>query len=589
MNKTKQLFASLILTFLSLGTAQAYDYDTNLPKGVTWLSRAVYDLHMQILWICVAVGVAVFGVMFYSIFHHRKSKGHKPAQFYHNTKVEVIWVTIPAIIIVVMGWLATGLMREMYHVEDSDMTVIVTGHQFYWEYKILGKDGDAAKDIHFDSELDVASKNARDDEDIDPLTVPNYLLNVNEPLVIPIHKKIRFVLTAADVIHSWWVPDLGWKKDANPGFTNEAWANIENESWMTGDIETCESVPKERWSEADKEMCATLKAWRNTDKKSWSSNKNSVCHEVWDSIKVAAVYRGQCTELCGAGHGFMPVVVIAMKQADYDKWSETKLNPEKFCKSGNAEVADMTHEELIYKGSLVYSAKCESCHGRDGGGGVGPSLMTSTIVKGDINDLANIVLNGKGPIMPAFAKQPRLAAHELAEVITYVRDRFGNKKDDEIQPSAIKEMLVGEHKNTLTVAPSSEATQKSVDSNAEEKANIKENVDVSAKLTLDELVAKGEGVYASNCLGCHQAHGEGMPPMFPALAGSSVVNGDIDAQINLMLNGKNSMPAFGKTLNALDFAAVLAYTRNNLGNSMGDFKQPSEIQSLIIALPAGAE
>ena len=191
--------------------------------------------------------------------------------------------------------------------------------------------------------------------------------------------------------------------------------------------------------------------------------------------------------------------------------------------------------------------------------------------------------------MPAFAKQPRLAAHELAEVITYVRDRFGNKKDDEIQPSAIKEMLVGEHKNTLTVAPSSEATQKSVDSNAEEKANIKENVDVSAKLTLDELVAKGEGVYASNCLGCHQAHGEGMPPMFPALAGSSVVNGDIDAQINLMLNGKNSMPAFGKTLNALDFAAVLAYTRNNLGNSMGDFKQPSEIQSLIIALPAGAE
>jgi cytochrome c oxidase subunit 2 len=574
VNKTKQLFASLVLTFLSLGTAQASNYATNLTSGTTWLSRTVYELHMHILWICVFIGVAVFGVMFYSIFHHRKSKGHKPAQFYHNTKVEVIWGTIPAIIIIVMGWLSTGVMREMYNVgKDYDMTVLVTGHQFYWEYKILDKNGDAAKDIRFDSELDVASKNARDDDEIDPLTVPNYLLNVNEPLVIPIKKKIRFVLTAADVIHSWWVPELGWKKDANPGFTNEAWARVDNEPWMTGDTDICDSIPKEQWTETDKQVCVAVKAWNNLDKKPWSSGKNSVKKEFWDSVKVAGVYRGQCTELCGAGHGFMPVVVVALKQADYDKWKESRLNPG--TSPNNSTMADREHEELVYKGNLVYTAKCESCHARDGGGAVGPSLKASSKVTDDINELATIILNGKG-MMPAFSKA--LEADEIAEVVTYIRDRFGNKKDDEIQPSAVQKILGGQ--GSVSVSSGNDA---------EGKANTQKDIDVNAKLTLDELVSKGETVYANNCAGCHQINGEGMPPMFPTLSGSVLVNGDIDAQINLMLNGKNSMPSFGKTLNAVDFAAVLAYTRNKLGNSKGDFKQPSEIQALIAALPADAE
>jgi cytochrome c oxidase subunit II len=584
VNKTKQLFASLVLTSLSLGTAQASDYALNMMQGTTWLSRAVYDLHMQILWICVAIGIAVFGVMFYSIFHHRKSKGHKPAQFYHNTMVEVIWITIPTVIIVVMGWLATGLMREMYSVEESDMTVIVTGHQFYWEYKILDKNGDAKKDIHFDSELDVASKNARDDDEIDPLTVPNYLLNVNEPLVIPVNKKIRFVLTAADVIHSWWVPDLGWKKDANPGFTNEAWARVDNEPWMTGDTGVCTSVPKDQWSETDKQICAEVKAWANIDKRPWHTGKNSVPQQFWESVKVAGVYRGQCTELCGSGHGFMPVVVIAMKQADYDKWVEAKLHPDnknkdKACDepaSEDCKIPDMPHEDLVYKGKLVYTAKCEACHGGDGEGAVGPSLRASEKVKDDINTLAQIVLNGKAP-MPAFSKQ--LEAEELASVITYIRDRFGNKKDDEMQPSTIQKML----------GASAGSTAATEEKHAEQKPNTQSNVDTSAKLTLEELVSKGETVYGNNCAGCHQATGEGMPPMFPALSGSVVATGAIDAQVNLMLNGKNSMPAFGKTLNAVDFAAVLAYTRNKLGNSAGDFKQPSDIQALIAALPADAE
>lgn len=578
MNKTKQLFASLSLTLLSLGTAQASNYTLNLMEGTTWISRAVYDLHMQILWICVAIGVAVFGVMFYSIFYHRKSRGHKPAQFYHNTKVEVIWGAIPAVIIIIMGWMATSLTRQMYNVEESNMTVLVTGHQFYWEYKILDKSGDASKEIHFDSELDVASKNARDDDEIDPLTVPNYLLNVNEPLVIPIKTKVRFVLTSADVIHSWWVPELGWKKDANPGFTNEAWASVENQPWMNGDTDICGSVPKERWTENDKQVCATVKTWATLDKRPWSSGKKSVKKEFWDSVKVAGVYRGQCTELCGAGHGFMPVVVVALKQADYDRWVNAKLDDSvKPCDPASTacDIPPKEHDELVYKGNLVYTAKCDSCHGRDGGGGVGPSLKTSAKVTGDINVLAETILNGKG-MMPAFSKQ--LDAEEIAQVTTYIRDRFGNKKDDEIQPSAIQKMLSGEQSS----APAAK-------NEAEAKTDTQENVDVSAKLSLDELLTKGEKVYGDNCLGCHQANGEGMPPIFPALTASPVVTGDINAQADLMLNGKNSMPAFGKTLNAVDFAAVLAYTRNKLGNSVGDFKQPSDIQSLIAALPTDAK
>lgn len=571
MNKIKPLFASLILTLLGLGSAQASNYATNLTPGATWLSRTVYDLHMQILWICVAIGVVVFGVMFYSLFHHRKSRGHKPAQFYHNTRVEIIWGTIPTIIIVVMGWLATGVMREMYNVENSDMTVIVTGHQFYWEYEYLDANSDRAKNIHFDSELDVASKNARDDEEIDPLTVPNYLLNVNEPLVIPVKKKIRFVLTAADVIHSWWVPYFGWKKDANPGFTNEAWASVDNESWITGDTDVCESVPKEKWAETDQQLCTTLNTWKNLDKRPWSSGKKSVPQSFWNSVKVAGVYRGQCTELCGAGHGFMPVVVVALKQADYDKWREAKLcAQDKQCNGANqASVGVKAHEELAYQGSLVYRAKCESCHGSTGDGAVGPSLKTSNKVTGDINDLATIVLSGKG-VMPAFAKQ--LDAEELASVVTYIRDRFGNVKNDEIQPEAIQKMLGDSQTSAVS-----------------DKGDNHADIDVNKHLSDEELIHQGETIYANNCQGCHQAAGEGLPPMFPALTGSPVTSGDIDVQINLMLNGKNSMPAFGKSLNAIDFASVLAYTRNKFGNVKDGFKQPADIQTLMAALPADAD
>jgi cytochrome c oxidase subunit 2 len=485
---------------LGLGTAQA-DYTLNLMKGVTKVSNDVYDLHMLILWICVAIGVGVFGMMFYSIYYHRKSRGHKAAQFHENTTVEIIWTIIPTLILVGMAIPATKTLVELEDVKDSDMSIKVTGHQWKWEYDYLDNG------IHFFSSLDEASNKARQrNSGIDPRTVPHYLLNVDHPLVVPTKKKIRFVFTAADVLHSWWVPDLGWKKDAIPGFINEAWTSVDK----------------------------------------------------------PGTYRGQCTELCGKDHGFMPIVVIAMEQPDYDAWvkktqEEAKKGP---------DLSDRSHDELVAKGAALYAKNCSTCHLPDGKGvpGAFPAISGSAVVKGDINAQLDLVLKGKGG-MPSFAKV--LKADELAQVITYTRNALGNTVGDEIQPKAVQEKL-----------PSPSAAKTEV------KAAAPEKIEPVADKTKDELVTLGKSVYADNCASCHQAEGQGTAPMFPALAGSAVVKGDISAQINLMLNGKGMMPAFGHTLSATDFAAVVTFTRNGLGNAVNDAVQPAAIQKLQAALPA---
>lgn len=481
------------------GSAQA-EYTLNLMKGVTKVSNDVYDLHMLILWICVFIGIGVFGTMFYSIFHHRKDKGHKAEQFHENTTVEIIWTIIPTVILISMAIPATKTMLELDDVQDSDMSIKVTGWQWKWEYDYLDNG------IHFFSSLDEASNKARQvGSGIDPRSVPHYLLNVDHPLVIPTNKKIRFVFTAADVIHSWWVPDLGWKKDANPGFINEAWTFVEK----------------------------------------------------------PGTYRGQCTELCGKDHGFMPIVVVAMEQPEYDAWvkktqEEAKKGP---------DLSDQSRDDLIAGGAKVYVKNCATCHlpGGEGIPGAFPALRGSAVVKGDINTQADIVLNGKNA-MPAFGTM--LKADELAQVITYTRNALGNKVGDEIQPKAVQELLPqGSEPAPEPVAEKAEP-QKTAGSSA------------AAMMSKDDLVAKGKAVYESNCVSCHQADGQGMPPTFPALTGSSVVTGDIKAQVSLMSNGKGMMPGFGKTLNATDFAAVVTYTRNSLGNSVNDSIQSSDIEGM---------
>ena len=327
----------------------------------------------------------------------------------------------------------------------------------------------------------------------------HYLLNVDHPLVIPTKKKIRFVFTAADVIHSWWVPALGWKKDANPGFINEAWTSVDE----------------------------------------------------------PGTYRGQCTELCGKDHGFMPIVVIAMNQPDYDAWVK---KTEEEAKKG-PDLSDQSRDQLIAKGAVVYEKNCATCHlpGGEGVPGAFPALKGSAVVTGDINAQLHLVMNGKNA-MPAFGKV--LKADELAQVITYTRNALGNSVGDEIQPKGIPSSSSKASEPAAEAEPADEPKASTVD------------------LSKDDLIAKGKTVYESNCASCHQADGKGMPPTFPALTGSSVVTGDIDAQVKFIMHGKGMMPAFGKMLSPTDFAAVVTYTRNGLGNSVNDSIQPSAIQAL---------
>ncbi len=376
MKKTKQLFAGLILMAFGLGTAQA-EYTLNLMRGVTKVSNDIYDLHMLILWICIFIGIGVFGTMFYSIYHHRKSRGHKAEQFHENTAVEIAWTIIPTLILIGMAIPATKAMIELDDVQESEMSIKVTGHQWKWEYEYLDNG------IHFFSSLDEGSNKVRQvGSGLDPRSVPNYLLNVDKPLVIPTKKKIRFVFTSADVIHSWWVPDLGWKKDTNPGFINESWTSVDE----------------------------------------------------------PGTYRGQCTELCGKDHAFMPIVVIAMNEPEYNAWVEQQ-KAAAAAEAGSAS-KEWTKEDLIAKGKAVYETSCASCHMPDGAGlpGTFPALKASPIVTGDINAQVKLVSEGKG-MMPAFGKV--LSAVDFAAVITYTRNSLGNSVGDSIQPSAIQALQSG--------------------------------------------------------------------------------------------------------------------------------------------------
>lgn len=237
-------------------------WDLNMRKGVTEISHAVYDLHMTIFWICVAIGVVVFGVMFYSMYHHRKSRGAVADDFHESTKLEVIWTAIPFAILVAMAIPATQVLIKMYDASDSDIDIKVMGYQWKWSYEYLGQDLGNGDNLAFFSNLSTPREEVYNEVDKNP----NYLLEVDEPLVIPANKKVRFLISANDVIHAFWVPDFAVKKDAIPGFINEAWT----------------IVPE------------------------------------------PGIYRGQCAELCGEAHGYMPIVVKVVPENEYVAWVENK-------------------------------------------------------------------------------------------------------------------------------------------------------------------------------------------------------------------------------------------------------------------------
>ncbi len=346
----------------------------DMRPGVTEMSMRIQQIHHMSLWICVVVGIIVFGAMFYTMFAHRRSKNPKPATFTDSTLVEVVWTVIPVLILIGMAVPATTALIDIEDAENSDMTVLITGSQWKWHYRYL------------DSDISYYSNIATPDTQIDNLEPKDehYLLDVDNPLVLPTNRKVRFLITSDDVIHSWWIPDFAVKQDAIPGFINEAWTEI----------------------------------------------------------PVTGTFRGQCTELCGMGHAYMPIVVEAIPEADFDAWIEEQRIAAEL--AGEAAVAarakSWTMGELMPMGEEVFVKHCATCHERDGmGQGVKyPALIGSAITTGPVIDHLDRVMNGKADTeMQAWA--PQLSDLEIAAVITYERNSWGNDTGDVVQPITIYE------------------------------------------------------------------------------------------------------------------------------------------------------
>ncbi len=363
---------SLAVAVLGLASATAVGQDPrfNMTRGATEISQQVFDLHMTIFYICVAIGAIVFGLMFWSIIHHRKSRGVVPAQFHGSMKVELVWTAIPVLILVAMAVPATRTLVAMEDASASELTVLVTGSQWKWHYKYLDYP------IEFYSVLATPRVQIANEAEKDP----TYLMAVDKPLVLPTGKKVRFLLTADDVIHSWWVPDFAIKKDAVPGFINETWTRVDK----------------------------------------------------------PGLYYGKCAELCGRDHGFMPVAVEVKTPEEFEAWATQQVAAAEQAKAEAATAGPMAMDELMALGQKVYDSACVACHQATGEGlpGVFPGLKGSAIATGDPAAHIHIVLFGKaGTAMQAFGKQ--LSAKELAAVITYERNAWGNAAGDMVQPADI--------------------------------------------------------------------------------------------------------------------------------------------------------
>ena len=487
----------------------------NLTKGVTEISNEVYDLHMYALYICTAIGVVVFGAMIWSMIFHRKSKGAKAATFHESTKVEIIWTVVPIFILIAMAIPATQTLISMENNDDSDLTIQITGSQWKWHYKYFDQD------VEFYSVLSTPREQYENHNGETAAKGENYLLEVDKHLVIPVNKKVRFLITSDDVIHSWWVPAFAVKQDANPGFINEAWA----------------IVPE------------------------------------------PGIYRGQCAELCGKDHGFMPVVVEVKSENDYALWlkEQHQLKADAAAAEAASLNASVSKDELMQLGEQTYTAYCAACHQPTGLGlpPAFPALKSSPITTtGDIDEHINIVVNGRaGTGMQGYGKQ--LSLKEIAAVVTYERNAWGNNTGDTVQAADVQAA------SGNAAPPAAAVVEQVVDDLA---TQVAEEVveDLTKVYTLEELTAKGEKVYNTTCAACHQPTGAGLPPAFPSLIGSPIIKGDVSAHIDMVLNGSKKNPtmaAFRASLSKTDIAAVITFERNAWGNNSGDIVQPADIDA----------
>jgi cytochrome c oxidase subunit 2 len=357
-------------------------------KGVTPLSHEMYNLHMIAMVICAIIGIIVFGVMFYALIHHRKSRGYTPASFHDNFRLEIIWSIIPFIILIGLAIPATKVLIRLEDSNDSDVTVKVVGYQWKWLYQYLDQG------ISYFSSLSTPYAQIQNQQNKGEW----YLLEVDKPLVLPVNKKIRFLVTSNDVVHSWWVPELGVKRDAIPGFMHEAWTRIER----------------------------------------------------------PGIYRGQCAELCGINHGFMPIVVQAVKEDEFNQWVANQVKTkDQYESMANlpAEQPNLNHSELMSLGKQKYDQICAACHGVNGKGlpPMYPALKGSSIAVGKpISRHIAMILQG----IPGSAMQPykdQLSDQEIAAIVTYERNAWENNTNDTVQPSEVAKLRQSEKKQPKMV------------------------------------------------------------------------------------------------------------------------------------------
>ncbi|ROO27814.1 cytochrome B559 subunit alpha [Salinisphaera orenii MK-B5] len=438
---------------LAMAPAHA-EWTLNMGRGVTDLTDDVFGLHMLIFWICVVIGIGVFGAMLYSVIMHRKARGFEAAHFHESTVVEIAWTVVPFIILIAVAIPAAGTLLQIEDSSDPDMTIRVTGYQWLWEYDYVDED------VSFFSRIDRESDRARQlGSGIDPASVEHYLRNVDNPMVVPVDTRVRLLLTSGDVIHSWWVPELGGKKDAIPGYIND----------------------------------------------------------MWFKANETGTYRGQCAELCGRGHAFMPIVVKVVSQSEYDDWVAEQ--------GGDAE------------------SEGELATGQPSSGEVSADEATSS--------------------------------EESPTAGNATEGRTEDGRED--QPEEAEESIVGSGEEDEGSEPATGDEPSSEDTGSGDGSSGASGGG-SSEVSEDELMSEGETVYANLCAACHQPDGSGMPSAgFPALKDGAITTGPVEAHVAQVLNGKGAMPPYRGSLSDREIAAVVTYERNSFGNSTGDVIQPSQV------------
>ncbi len=344
----------------------------DLPVGASKMSETLHQLHWIMMIICTVIFLGVFGVMFYSIIKHRKSKGHKPANFHESVSVEIAWTIVPFIIVIAMGAMATKTVVAQKDTTNADLTVKVTGYQWKWGYDYLKGEGEG---IGFLSTLDTSHRVMSDSGK--PADIDDYLLKVDNPLVVPVGKKVRLITTADDVIHSFTVPQFGIKQDAIPGFVRDTWFRAE----VVGD------------------------------------------------------FHGQCVELCGKEHAYMPIHVKVVSQEDYTAWVDAEKK--KLAAKADDPAKVWALPDLVARGEKVYAANCQACHQANGKGGgpIKPLDAAAVVLDADKTKQIAVLLNGQNNgAMPSWKA---LSDTEIAAVITYTKNNWSNKTGQIVQPADV--------------------------------------------------------------------------------------------------------------------------------------------------------